>query len=369
MSDKKAKLMYVNKPSIRERSINRDLTVILVLMVFLVSMITLCSNYFYVTYQEKKRLEGLANEYLTYLNQSLELPIWTLDKLNAKKIADSYFNNELVATLEIFEKTYEAPDSFSKNILFSKKKENETDLLVKNSDIRHNGNIIGEIRLGLTKRIYQENLKHILWSSIITMLLIVLSLMLMTSIMLRLFMKKPLDMLMSGINQISKGNYDYTVSPVKQKEFKSILSNFMYMANQINRREKSLADVNLQLEAEVIQRKNVEEDVRRSEAQLRAIIESSADGILVTSDNGMIINANDRFYRMWQIPDELKLRNQESTLFQFMMDQLKQQDNLKIKIDELHRRKTEVLDEIYFKDGRVLERFSCPLILGGNSIG
>ena len=79
------------------------------LMVFFVSMIMLCINYYYVSYQEKKRLEGLSNEYLSYLKQSLEIPIWTLDKINAQKIADSYFNNELVATLEITEINYESP--------------------------------------------------------------------------------------------------------------------------------------------------------------------------------------------------------------------------------------------------------------------
>jgi len=33
------------------------------------------------------------------LTQRLELPIWTLDQKNAVKIAESYFNNELVASL------------------------------------------------------------------------------------------------------------------------------------------------------------------------------------------------------------------------------------------------------------------------------
>ena len=208
--------------------------------------------------KKKNVLEGLSNEYLIYLSQSLELPIWTMDQTNAAKIAESYFNNDLVATLRITEKIYDSPDRFSERILFDRGKR-ESDLLIRESQIRHNGNVIGSIRLGLTKRIYKEHLRHMLWSSITTMLLIVLSLMLMTSILLRLFMKKPLDMLMLGINQISKGNYDYPFNPVKQKEFRSILSNFIYMANQIQRREQTLADLNKQLEIEVFQRKKVEE--------------------------------------------------------------------------------------------------------------
>ena len=110
-------------------------------------------------------------------------------------------------------------------------------------------------------------------------------------------------------------------------------------------------------------------EIRRSEAQLRSIFESSGDGILVTLDNGTIINANDRFYKMWQLPDEFKEEPQESLLIPVMMGKLRNQDITRIKTEQLHRANIEGLDEIYFKDGRIFERFSRPLILGGKTIG
>jgi PAS domain S-box-containing protein len=351
------------------RSINKDLTVLLVLVVLFVSMVTICFNYYYISYHEKNRLKELAGAYLSYLTQSLEMPIWTLDYSNANKIAESYFNNEQVETLKISEKKFESPNSFSEKVVFDRNKSNGKNLLLYESDIFHNGKTIGHIRLGITQKILKQNLINMIRTNIITMLLIVLSVALMTSILLRLFLKKPLDILMVGINRISKGDYDYPLMPVKQKEFQSILSNFMYMANQIQRREKALADVNLQLEIEVSQKNKAQDEIRQREAQLRAIFESSADGILVISNDGDIINANDRFYRMWQIPDELKKQHTEGLLSEFIIEQLKRQEIGGVKSQEIFRSDKEGLDEIYLKDGRIFERFSSPLILGGKSIG
>jgi len=351
------------------RSINMDLTILLVLIVVFVSLITICCNYYYISYHEKNRLNDLASEYLSYLTQSLEMPIWTLDYSNADKIAESYFNNELFESLRISEKKYEASNSFSEKILFDRHKSDSTDILIHESDIFHNGNIIGSIRLGITLRIFRQNLIRMLWTNAVTMLLIIISVALMTTILLRLFLKRPLDILMVGINRISKGDYDYPLMSAKQKEFQSILSNFMYMANQIQRREKSLADVNLQLEIEVSQKNKAQDEMRQREAQLRAIFESSANGILVISNDGVIVNANDQFYRMWQIPDELKNQYAESSLSGFMMEQLKRQDVSETKSEEIFRIDKEGLDEIYLKDGRIFERFSCHLVLGEKSIG
>ena len=71
-------------------------------MVILVSVIAICSNYFYHSYIEAGRLEKLADEYKSDLMESLELPIWILDQRITSKIAESYFNNEHVAMIQVF---------------------------------------------------------------------------------------------------------------------------------------------------------------------------------------------------------------------------------------------------------------------------
>jgi PAS domain S-box-containing protein len=352
-----------------ERTIARDLTVSLVLIVIMVSMITIFASYLYLLRQEENRLKQLADEYILYLTDSLELPLWTLDHNSVIKIADSYFTNALVANLKISEKHQTSPGPFSEQELFFKTKSMEQDIVVASSDIRHEGRSIGHVEIGLTRKVYQDNLKQLLQSSFLTLLLIILSLILVTSFFLRLFMGKPFESLMQGIHQISMGNYDYRFPAAKQKEIKLIVSNFVNMAGQVRRRETTLAALNRQLEVEIRERKKSEAAIRSNEAQLRAIFESSAGGILVVDKNRRIINANDRFYKMLKLPEEFKNNHFESDLIDYLAGQMNNPGSFKEKTDEFYQNDSEILDEIFFRDGRVVERFSRPLKQAGAIIG
>ncbi|MCU0600147.1 MAG: PAS domain S-box protein [Desulfobacterales bacterium] len=117
------------------------------------------------------------------------------------------------------------------------------------------------------------------------------------------------------------------------------------------------------------QKNKAQNEMRQREAQLRAIFESSADGIIVVSDDGVIVNANDNFYRMWQIPDALKNQQAETLISRFLFEQLKYHEVCKVKPEDILGLNREALTEIYLKDGRVFERFSRPLILSEKTIG
>ena len=59
---------------------------------------------------------------------------------------------------------------------------------------------------------------------------------------------------------------------------------------------------------------NEAEDKRSAvtEELLRAVLESTADGILVVGKNGEVLSSNRRFADLWQIPEELlATRNDE----------------------------------------------------------
>ncbi len=350
----------------KRRTITKDLTLSLVLIVVTVSMIAIWSNYLYTSHVEEKRLEQLADEYQSYLIESLELPIWTLDRKISAKIAESYFNNELVDIIQVSEKFYDSNRiPYDKNV-FSKSKSNDPDLIFRDFEIRHNGRNIGNVKLGLTRRYYQENLRQLLVSNILILLLIILSLVILTAVLIRLLVKKPLHSLIQGMNQISRGNYGYEFQKFKHIEFQSIILDFRFMADQIRRREDSFADINRQLGFEVNARKKVESAIRNSEAQLRATFEASSDGILVTDNNGHIINANDRFYQMWKMPEEFKFKDKDLELTKFMLGQLKNPETFHSKFFENGK---ELFEELYLNDGRVFERVYCPLIYSRKNFG
>jgi PAS domain S-box-containing protein len=117
-----------------------------------------------------------------------------------------------------------------------------------------------------------------------------------------------------------------------------------------------------QLSRLIIERKKAEEALREGEELLRATIESTADGILVVNEKGQVKHTNKRFAQMWKIPDELIRTRDDKKLLDFVLAQLKKPEAFLSKVQSLYKTSDEDLDLIDFKDGRVFERYSSPLI-------
>jgi PAS domain S-box-containing protein len=124
-----------------------------------------------------------------------------------------------------------------------------------------------------------------------------------------------------------------------------------------------------QLSMLITEHKHVEKALRESQDLLRATIESTADGILVVDEKGQVTHANKRFAQMWQIPDELIQTKDDGKLLDFVLDQLNDPEAFLLKVKTLYKTPDEDFDVIDFKDGRVFERFSCPLIREGQIAG
>ena len=120
---------------------------------------------------------------------------------------------------------------------------------------------------------------------------------------------------------------------------------------------------------DITQQKQAEEKLRESEELLRATIESTADGILVVNEKGQVISTNERFVQLWRIPEELIKKREDNTLLDFVLDQLKEPKAFLSKVQVLYKTSDEDFDVLKFKDGRVFERFSSPLIRDGQIAG
>jgi PAS domain S-box-containing protein len=107
---------------------------------------------------------------------------------------------------------------------------------------------------------------------------------------------------------------------------------------------------------------------------LQAILESTADGILVVDLDGNIVSHNRHFEEMWRLPAALIAANDDAAgrrrLIEHVRDQLL---NPQLFVDGILERyaepQSDSFDVLTFKDGRVLERYSIPLRLEGRSVG
>ncbi|MEI7662282.1 MAG: PAS domain-containing protein [Bacteroidota bacterium] len=112
------------------------------------------------------------------------------------------------------------------------------------------------------------------------------------------------------------------------------------------------------------------ESLKNSLSLISATLESIHNGILVVSPDGTVIKTNAKFAELWQMPAEIISSAKDSILLAYAVTQVSDPEAFMAKVSELYENpEAESLDLIYLKDGRIFERISKPIILGGNPEG
>lgn len=108
-------------------------------------------------------------------------------------------------------------------------------------------------------------------------------------------------------------------------------------------------------------REQAESKLVRSYSLLQAAMDSTADGILVTSRSGRIESYNKKLREMWGMPDSLLEANRTDVATQFMANQLNDSETFQLRLREIDEDPDSVYSDILeLKSGRILERYSAP---------
>ncbi|HUK55548.1 MAG TPA: EAL domain-containing protein [Nitrospiria bacterium] len=111
-------------------------------------------------------------------------------------------------------------------------------------------------------------------------------------------------------------------------------------------------------------------ELEKSVSLLRATLESTADGIYVVDHEGRIVSFNQKFLKLWRIPESVVAAGDHKQPLSFVLDQLKDPDAFLKKVRSLYDQPdSESFDLLEFKDGRIFERYSQPHWIGGKSVG
>lgn len=121
---------------------------------------------------------------------------------------------------------------------------------------------------------------------------------------------------------------------------------------------------------DISDRKQTEEELYQSLSLLNATLESTADGILVVDLKGKIVNFNQEFLKLWNIPKSSAFGKDDEELLSYVNDQLKDAPAFLQKVKWLYSNPSESSEDlIEFKDGRIYERYSQPQKLGNDIVG
>jgi len=120
---------------------------------------------------------------------------------------------------------------------------------------------------------------------------------------------------------------------------------------------------------DITERREKEAALQKSMELLRATFNATNDGIVVVNKDLKVTQANQQFYKMWQIPAEFQQTDDNAVLREWIMDQLEDPAGFQSMVNTLYHSRIQHMCEIPLKNGRAVECYSAPMIMDGNEIG
>ena len=212
--------------------------------------------------------------------------------------------------------------------------------------------------------------------TIIAALLLACSLMaLVLAARLQRIISEPIVDLAQTVATVAAGqNYSLRANQRSDDELGRLVDGFNQMLAQIQARdaalqaahdhlEKRVEERTAELRNENTERKLAEEELRAKSALLEAQMDSSIDGIIVVDNAGKKVFQNQRTADLWRIPPHIVADNDDEKQIQFVVNRTKYPERFVEKVHYLYAHPNESSqDEVEFKDGLVLDRYSAPIV-------
>ncbi len=150
----------------------------------------------------------------------------------------------------------------------------------------------------------------------------------------------------------------------EEKLLRSVaLKNARSILRARQRAERELIDAK-----EALERKTAE--LVHSLAMMRATLESTTDGILVTDARGAVTDFNQNYIAMWRVPPEIIETKDHRRLLEITSGQFKEPEKFLSRIEEIYAfSPPETFDLLELADGRLFERFSRIQFIEERDVG
>ena len=220
-----------------------------------------------------QELDKKADDYAENLSEVLVVPLWDYDDEQIGKIGISFLQSDLIDEVHI-------KDAQGKTLFIALGRQHGPGLLSRSVVISHKGQVIGYADLVFSLAAIEEDLAWLRNTILMIMVASLIVIFITNGILLRVFMRKPLNILQKGIDRVAQGDYAYGFEEIHHIELTGIARRIKEMAADIQARESSLQMINRELQNEITVRKHAEEKIRESEEQLRKAQKMEAIGTL-----------------------------------------------------------------------------------------
>ena len=305
-----------NMPNSSQRSISKDLTIGLILVVMIVSSIALLLAYNNSRKKAEAELQTKADEYTAFIKDTLVPPLWNYDFETINAVCRTYLQNDLITGVEV--------NDLRGQVNINMFKDNVKPAVVRTVELSRHEVPIGQVRISLTYGYLTQWNRQLFWSFAMVILINLVTLVVLTGIMLRMSLKRPLNRLNEIVDSYAAGEYHSFSRDIPHSELRPLVDTLDQMGRKI------------QVHLSTIQ---------KAEKKFRSIFENAIEGIYQSTPDGRILSANPAFAKIigynspermiaeiedigrhhWLIPEERKnlvnaiLENQSVTGYEARM--------------------------------------------------
>jgi signal transduction histidine kinase/CheY-like chemotaxis protein len=255
------------------RSLSKELAVSLILVLILFQGVLLAYAYSRQSRFLMQELEKNADDYAEKLSEVLVVPLWDYDDEQIGKVGLSFLQSDVIDGIHI-------KDARGKTLFRAVGRQSTEGVLNRSVSITYRDQVIGYADLVFSLGTINKDLSW-LRNTILMVLVLSLAVIFFTArILLRVFMRKPLDILQNGIDRVAQGDYAYEFDEIHHIELTGIAQRIKEMATDIQARETSLQVINKELQTEITVRKHAEAKIRENEEKLRKAQKMEAIGTL-----------------------------------------------------------------------------------------
>lgn len=126
------------------------------------------------------------------------------------------------------------------------------------------------------------------------------------------------------------------------------------LADHLQQANLKLNRSNDRMRKHLAARRTAERKTRDDRRLLRAVLASSPDGILVVGDDRRILHANQRFLRLWSLPEEVVREGDDNKVLELVLPQMQDPDRGRCTVERLYASDEEGNDAVPLLDGRTI---------------
>ncbi len=253
----------------RKRSLSKELTLSIAITIIVISAAAISVIYFNLSHRAEKLLNNKADEYIEFTTDTLAVPLWDISRENIRDIGLSLARSEFMAGIRVI-------DAYNR-VIFEHQEEKSGRLVRRAEPIFYQGEYIGRVEIALSADRFLETRRQMLFTTMATLLVVLIFLLVLTGLYTRILLKAPLNRMGEIVNAYALGQYDAAQEGIPYAEFKPLVEVLRKMGNTIT--------------AQVTELKSAEE-------KYRGIFENAVVGIYQEHPDGYFVSVNPTLARM-----------------------------------------------------------------------